>query len=185
MKTLVLTFIADDRAGLIKTLSEAVTAAGGNWLESRMARLAEKFAGIARVEIANDKEAALKEALSALAAQGFTLTVETAGAQALPDGPVLNLDLLGPDHPGIVHDITQCLAGHGASVEEMETSLQRAPMGGDMLFRAQARVRIPAGLSEDTLRHALEALASALMVDITLRDEAAKIERGSHDRRKK
>ncbi|MEO1994208.1 MAG: Ldh family oxidoreductase, partial [Planctomycetaceae bacterium] len=47
----------------------AVPAAGGNWLASRPACLAEKFAGIARVEIANDKEAALKEALSALAAE--------------------------------------------------------------------------------------------------------------------
>jgi glycine cleavage system regulatory protein len=181
MKTLVLTFIANDRAGLVETLSEAVTAAGGNWLESRMARLAEKFAGIARVEIPNNQEAALKEALSALEAQGFSLTVETATTGARPDGPVLNLDLLGPDHPGIVHDITQCLAEHGASVEEMETGLERAPMGGGRLFRARARVRIPASLSEDALRGALEALAGALMVDITLRDETAEIQRGSHD----
>ncbi|MFP6748058.1 MAG: ACT domain-containing protein [Alphaproteobacteria bacterium] len=138
MKTLVPTFIANDRAGLVETLSKAVTSAGGNWLESRMARLAEKFAGIARVEIPNNREAALKEALSALEAQGFSLTVETATTGARPDGPVLNLDLLGPDHPGIVHDITQCLAEHGASVEEMETGLERAPMGGGRLFRARA-----------------------------------------------
>ena len=78
MKSLVLTFIATDRPGLVDTLSEAVTDAGGNWLESRMARLAEKFAGIARVEIPADREAAFKAALSALENQGFTLTVEAA-----------------------------------------------------------------------------------------------------------
>ena len=45
-------------------------------------------------------------------------------------------------------------------------------MGGGSLFYARARVRTPARLGEDQLRHALEALASALMVDITLREEA-------------
>ncbi|MFP6697717.1 MAG: ACT domain-containing protein [Alphaproteobacteria bacterium] len=171
MKSLVLPFIATDRPGLVDTLSEAVTDAGGNWLESRMARLAEKFAGIARVEIPADREAAFKAALSALENQGFTLTVEAATTAAPPDGLVLHLELLGPDHPGIVHDITHCLAEHGASVEEMETSLLRAPMGGDMLVQATARVQVPAALSEDSLRDAVEALAGALMVDNTLRED--------------
>jgi glycine cleavage system regulatory protein len=44
-------------------------------------------------------------------------------------------------------------------------------MGGDMLFQATARVRVPAALSEDSLRDAVEALAGALMVDITLRED--------------
>ena len=84
MKSLVLTFIATDRPGLVDTLSEAVTDAGGNWLESRMARLVEKFAGIARVEIPADREAAFKAALSALENQGFTLTMEAATTAAPP-----------------------------------------------------------------------------------------------------
>ena len=90
------------------------------------------------MDIPADREAAFKAALSALENQGFTLTVEAAATAAPPDGPVLHLELFGPDHPGIVHDITHCLAKHGASVEEMETSLRRAPMGGDMLFQATA-----------------------------------------------
>ena len=52
---LVLSFIADDREGLVERISEVVTEAGGNWLESRMAHLAEKFAGIARVDAPDDK----------------------------------------------------------------------------------------------------------------------------------
>ena len=171
MKTLVLTFIATDRPGLVESLSEAVTAAGGNWLESRMAHLAEKFAGIARVDIPDDREAAFRQALTALESQGFTLTVETTAVPGTAAGTVFNLELLGSDHPGIVHDITQCLAERGASVEEMEPSLHRAPMGGDMLFQAHARVRLPSDLGEDALREALEDLAGALMVDLTLRED--------------
>ncbi|NNG03744.1 MAG: hypothetical protein HKM95_06530, partial [Inquilinus sp.] len=89
-----------------------------------------------------------------------------------PDGPVLDLDLVGPDHPRIVRDIAHCLAERGVSVEEMETDMRGAPMGGEPLFYARARVRVPAGLAADDLRDALEALAAMLMVDIKLRDRA-------------
>ena len=90
MKSLVLTFIAADRPGLVDSLSEAVTAVGGNWLESRMARLAEKFAGIVRVDIPDDQEAAFRAALSCLESQGFTVTVEAAATTSGPDGRFCN-----------------------------------------------------------------------------------------------
>lgn len=51
MAKLVLTAIGDDRAGLVSALSDAVAERGGNWLESQLARLAGKFAGIALVEV--------------------------------------------------------------------------------------------------------------------------------------
>jgi glycine cleavage system regulatory protein len=170
-KMLVLTFIAKDRPGLVEKLSEAVTEEGGNWLESRMAHLAEKFAGIARIEIPGDKISSLKHALTTLEAEGFRVTIEEATVGARPVGPVFTLDLVGPDQPGIVRDISRCLAERGASVEEMETHIREAPMGGGKLFDVQARVRVPLSLSEEELRQALEELAGALIVDITLRED--------------
>jgi len=83
----------------------------------------------------------------------------------------LSLDLVGSDHPGIVHDITSALAGHGASIEEMETDVREAPMGGGTLFYAKIRVHGPSKLDEDALREDLERLSTALMIDITLREE--------------
>lgn len=167
--TFVLTFIAEDRPGLVEKLSDVVTTRGGNWLESRMAHLAEKFAGIARVDIPADKIASFKNALAALEAEGFRLTIEEATIGAAPAGTVQTLNLVGPDHPGIVRDISRCLADRGVSVEEMETDIREAPMGGPPLFYARARVRTPAGADEDELRGALEGLSAALMVDLTLR----------------
>ena len=49
MTDLVLTLIGPDRPGLVEAVAEVVAAHGGNWLESRMARLAGKFAGILRI----------------------------------------------------------------------------------------------------------------------------------------
>ncbi len=169
-KTLVLTFIARDKPGLVERLSETVAGGGGNWLESRMVHLAEKFAGLARIEVADGKVAALKAKVMALEAEGFQLTVEEGRAVAGPEGPLLIIDLVGPDHPGIVREVSHCLAERGVSVEEMETDIRGTPMGGGLLFYARARVRIPKGLSEDDLRDALEALAATLTVDISVRE---------------
>ncbi len=183
-RTLVLTFIAADRPGLVEKLTGAVAAHGGNWLESRMAHLAEKFAGIAMIELPEDNVPALRKALSALEAEGFHLTVEDAAGPATrppgkaapgaaaPDGHLFNLDLVGPDQPGILRDITHCLAERGVSVEEMETDIREAPMSGGLMFYAKARIRVPADLSRAELQQSLESIAGSLMVDITLRRES-------------
>ncbi len=170
-KTLVLTFIAKDRPGLVERLAETVAARGGNWLESRMAHLADRFVGIARVEAPKGELARLNAELLALAAEGFHLAVEEAESAAGPPSRVLRLDLVGPDHPGIVRDITHVLATRGASVEEIETDIRPAPMGGGFLFYAQARVRVPDSLSERELSDALHEIGNTLMVDVTLGGE--------------
>ena len=51
MPTLVLTLIGPDRAGLVEAVAAVVADHGGNWLESRMSRLAGQFAGILEVEV--------------------------------------------------------------------------------------------------------------------------------------
>lgn len=170
-KTLVLTFVADDRPGIVDRLSEIVSEAGGNWLESRMAHLAEKFAGIVMIEIPAGKIAGLQKTLEILENEGFHLTVEEAKAEAAQAGPLYNLDLVGPDQSGILHEITHCLAEHGVSVEDMDTDIRDAPMSGGVMFYANAHIRLPKNLDAGQLQSALEALAGSLMVDITLRPE--------------
>ena len=167
-KRLILTFIADDQPGLVEHLAKSVADAGGNWLDSRMAHLAAKFAGIAEIEIEDDGIAGLQAQLDDLSSDGFHLVVEETGDDAAPDGAVFEIELLGPDHPGIVRDISHCLAERGVSVEDMETDIRDAPHAGGTLFHAHARLRAPAGLSDDDLRDSLEILAGTLMVDITV-----------------
>ena len=42
---LVMTVLGNDRPGLVRSLADTVASHGGNWLESRMARLAGQFPG--------------------------------------------------------------------------------------------------------------------------------------------
>ena len=57
-KRWVLSFIATDEPGQVERITQAVANSGGNWLESRMVHLAEKFAGVARISVPDDKAAA-------------------------------------------------------------------------------------------------------------------------------
>ena len=165
--SLVLTVLGDDRPGIVEQLSDQVLAAGGNWEESRMARLAGKFAGILRVSVDAERAEALTTSLRKLN-PALAIVVENTGEKEQHEFRTLRLELLGNDHPGIIRDISRVLAQHGVNIEELETDVTSAPMSGETLFRARARVRTPPSVGLDRLRNQLEALASELMVDLTL-----------------
>jgi glycine cleavage system regulatory protein len=173
MTDLVLTLIGPDRPGLVESVADVVVSHGGNWLESRMAHLAGKFAGILRVEIPDDKAEALLAALTELDTRGLKVVGEPSAEAGHPTaGRSLDLELVGLDRPGIVREISQLLANSGANVEELSTDRTSAPMSGEMLFLAKARVRLPSDADLGTMRAALERLASDLMVEIRLVETA-------------
>ena len=164
-KSLVLTVIGDDRPRIVEALADQVLAVGANWEESRMARLAGKFAGLLRVSVDGDRAAELARRLTALQG-GLTVVVEQTGDAPADDGRALRIELVGNDHPGIVRDISRALAAQQINIEELETDVTSAPMTGELLFRARAHVRVPSSVTLDSLRDQLEALAGELMVDL-------------------
>ncbi len=168
MISYVLTVLGDDRSGLVDSLSGAITAHGGNWERSQMARLGGKFAGVVQVSVPTAKAEALQAALAALGTEGLHVRVDPAGVEPVAEGDRFVLSLVGTDRPGLVHSVSAALAEIGASIEELDTATSDAPMSGGPLFEATAAVVLPAGVSIDAVRDRLEALADRLMVDIDL-----------------
>lgn len=167
--TLVLTVIAQDEPGVVERISETVAEHGGNWEQSRMARLGGRFAGILLVEVAEDRAEALTGALAALDSRGLKVVVERTDVPVVPAGfRRMRVELVGQDHTGIIRDISRALAERGVNVEELETSCEEAPMGGGDLFAMTAQITSPPSVAVADLRASLEALANDLMVDITL-----------------
>jgi glycine cleavage system regulatory protein len=165
---LVLTLIGPDRPGLVEALAERVAAHGGNWLESRMAHLAGRFAGILRVEVPPANMAALHAALQELESLGLNVVAESGGNGPPTEARILELEFVGQDHPGIVRAISHALLADGVNIEELTTERRSAPMSGDLLFSARARVRLPADLEAGRLRAGLERIANDLMVELKL-----------------
>ena len=54
------------------------------------------------------------------------------------------------------------------SIEELQTEIVSAAMSAEHLFKVRARLVVPAELTNDKLRRALEALANEMMVDLAL-----------------
>jgi glycine cleavage system regulatory protein len=168
---LVLTVLGEDRPGLVESLAHVIATHGGNWLESRMARLAGKFAGILRVSVRSASVEALTAALQGLETQGLRLLIEWSPSDdAAQNYRQLTLDLIGNDRVGIIRDISQALARRGINIDELHTRYLSAPMTGEMLFKATAQLRVPLQVQLAELQESLERLAHDLMVDITLAD---------------
>ncbi|MCK9381665.1 MAG: hypothetical protein M0P95_11475 [Sulfuritalea sp.] len=164
---LVLTVIGDDRPGLVGELAQVISAHQGNWLQSSMAQLAGKFAGIVEVGVDAAQSDALRQSLGKLA--GLKVTVETAKAQkSAPAGRRLKLALVGHDRIGIVREVSQVLAHHAVNVENLETHTSSAPMSAAVLFHAVAELTAAPDLDVSALTGELERISNDLMVDITL-----------------
>ena len=82
-------------------------------------------------------------------------------------GSTLIVELEGQDHPGIVHRVAKAIAARGINVEELESELGTAPMTGQKMFRARARLQAPEGVDPEDLTDDLEQLADDLMVEVT------------------
>jgi glycine cleavage system regulatory protein len=181
MIDLVLTLIGPDRPGLVEAVAHTVAQRGGNWLESRMIHLAGQFAGILRVEVPPGQAEALAHALEGLGSSGLRVVAErsartaASGPTAGAAGRVMRVELIGLDRPGLVREISQLLARQEINVEELTSDRTSAPMSGETLFRAHARVKVPPHIDAAQLRVSLERLASDLTVEIRLDEGVAAV----------
>lgn len=171
-ESVVLTIVSDDHPGIVESLSRVLSIHGGNWTESSMLSLAGKFAGILLASVPPEQVDDFLSALEALESEGMHIVAQRTLEPPLATNGAreFELELIGQDRPGIVHDISEILTRHQVNVHELETECQSASMSGELLFIARARIQVPAGASIELLRRDLEDLANELMVDIKLQE---------------
>ncbi|MDJ0832411.1 MAG: ACT domain-containing protein [Gammaproteobacteria bacterium] len=165
-KAVVISLIGDDRPGIVESIASIVVQHQGDWIESHMANLAGKFAGILRVNLPDQEFEAFASDLKSKT-EGLNIAFETASADSKP-GRAYKLELLGQDQPGIIYRISSALASNGATVQEMESEVIDASMSGEKLFRASISICLAKGHDIDQLSKVLEDLANELIVDIEL-----------------
>jgi glycine cleavage system regulatory protein len=168
MAKLVLTVVGDDRAGLVQSLADVVTAHGGNWETSELAELAGAFAGIVLVSVPDERVEELTAALDGL--EGMMQVALHAGTPTpgRAAGRRITFTVLGNDRPGIVAAVSGVLAEHGLGVADLQTRTREAPMAGGLLFEASAVVTVEDEAALDAVRAALEELATEILVDVAV-----------------
>lgn len=165
---LVLTIISDDKPGVVELLAQTITQHQGNWLESRMAHLAGKFAGILQVAVDRDNEAALRQALESLGNQGLKIVVESAAETLKPSGKEFQFSVVGSDRPGIVFEIAQAFASRHINMSELETACSSMPWSGEPMFEATGLIQVPKSVDMDELYEQLDTIADELAIDVRL-----------------
>ncbi len=166
--SLVITVLAEDRPGIVSSLSEVLRKHHANWMESKMSRLAGKFAGLLHVSVAAEYVEPLKRALQALQSNEMLIQVEESesATDSAIDTPVLTLEILGQDRPGIIKDITSQLATLNVNIEEISSEQRVASMSNEILFFAELSLLLPATVEPEDVQDALEAMSDQLMVDL-------------------
>ncbi len=168
-KSVVISVLGNDSPGLVKSLSKIIVAHNGEWVESRMASLAGKFAGILRVDLPVEQIADFQKTLQNADDLGLKIIFEeSASTVSSPVENQFEIELIGQDQPGIVHRISSALALIHANVDELHTEVVEASMSGESLFKATVKLHINSDVQASEIRELLEALANELIVDIEL-----------------
>jgi glycine cleavage system regulatory protein len=167
-KSIVFTFLGNDKPGLVEQLATTVNSAGGNWLESNLSHMAGKFAGIVRVSIETEKANDLETLL--LKHNSTTLTVTVDNCEPAIEMPVHHgkLSVIGNDRCGIVQEVTKALASHGINIQELQSRVSSAPMTGSPLFEAEICFQVSAQTKADAVTTELADIADNLDIDISL-----------------
>ena len=171
MNHLVITVFAQDKAGQVERIAQCIAEHGGNWLESRLSRMAGQFAGILRVGVPAEAHDELVDALQRLGKEGIRVLIAESGIEQSCTWKPIAMELVGNDRPGIVRDITRVLTEQGVSLERLVTDVRPAPMSNEPLFHAEAILAVPLTLSLDVLQKRLETLADELLVDLKFSTE--------------
>jgi len=160
----ILTVMANDRPGIAERLAREIENQKGNWLESRMATMAGKFAGIVRIEIPESQSEAAQKALQGLRDEGLSIQIELGETS---DENIIQhcVEVVGNDRPGIVREVTNVLAAQSVNVIDLQTEIEPASMSGGSLFRAKIEFALTESQTLDAVVQALEDLSPDLMVD--------------------
>ena len=168
-KSIVISVLGNDSPGLVKSLSKIIVAHDGEWIESRMASLAGKFAGILRIDLPASKVRDFQIALQNAEDLGLSVIFEeSVHFHRTPLENNFEIELIGQDQPGIVHKISSALAQMDANVDELHTEVIEASMSGESLFKANIKLHIASDVKSSEIRELLEDLANELIVDIEL-----------------
>ena len=166
-QTLVLTVLSNDRPGIVKELSQVLNEYDGNWTDSRMIHLAGKFAGLLKASVPEDQADEFIADLHNLQDDGLEIAIELV-TEDLDEGETktLELEVVGPDAPGIINSITRELSRLNVNIQELESKQRPAPMSSELMFHAKLSLSLPEDVTPEEVQNALEDMPDQLVVDL-------------------
>lgn len=167
MNLISVTVVGRDRPGIIADVTARLAHLGGNIEDSTMTLLRGHFA-MMLICTSPATAGEVEKSLDPLTADGSLIVSARqvpAERDGVPGGDPFVLSVHGGDRPGIVSAIARVVADAGGNIVDLTTRL-----AGD-LYVLVADVELPAGTDVVALRSRLDAAASEVGVDVTLRPQ--------------
>jgi glycine cleavage system transcriptional repressor len=169
----VLSALGPDRFGLVAQVAQFVTHRGGNIEDSRMAVLGAEFGILMLVRgpeetidrLVADARTLEQEAQIGVMIRRTKSPAEHRRAATIPC--MVTAEAL--DHEGIVRDVALAISNMGINIVSLETSSYNAPVTGSPLFRLEATLDVPRGVSLSELRNRMDEVARAENLDVSVR----------------
>jgi len=167
---LVLSAIGQDRAGIVQSISHAVTDCGCNITDSRMTVLGGEFAVIMLLGGTWGAIVKLENSLPRLEKK-LDLIIVSKRTETRPitrNQLSYMVEVVSMDHPGIVHDIAKFMSERQINIEDLSTSSYAAAHTGTQMFSMNMSISIPADLSIAALRNEFMDMCDDLNLDAVM-----------------
>ncbi|MDN3651777.1 ACT domain-containing protein [Thalassotalea ponticola] len=165
MRHVVISFLGDDKPGLVEQLATIIKRHKGNWQTSSMRHLSGCFAGILEVMVAKENAQALIDELSAFDALDMHIKV---AEPVLYNDKKIAIDITANDRPGIIGDISAVIHKSHGNLVKLVSSQGNAPHFGQPIFKASLLVAINTEQHLAQLIGALEDIEDDLIVDVNI-----------------
>ncbi len=167
--------IGRDRPGIVADLAELIYDCDCNLEDSRMSILGSEFAVLLLLSGQGDD---LERRLSAgckrlewerrLTVFFRPLDEPPPPPGEEPRGAPLECVVTGVDKAGIVARVTRAVADQGANITDLHSELRPEPESGTPMYTMRLRLVVPPERDVRALRAALEEVATALRVDLSV-----------------
>jgi glycine cleavage system regulatory protein len=164
MSHLIISFITEDRPGIVDILSNVINKHHGNWQKSSLHQMSGIFTGVIEVSCTSERIQMLSNELASL--EKFKMQIERAQHDSSTPEASIVLELTANDRVGIVQEISSTIHHHGGNLLKLISTQESAPHSGNELFKAKVTIAVN-NKDVDNMIAALENLADDLMVDIS------------------
>ena len=158
-----LNIMGNDKAHLLKDLSNITHELGGKWLKSKFTRLEGQIAGIIKVDLPDSNKADLLKRFED--AGELQLLISDVATNVASGHTSLELKIEATDKPGLVSEITQVLADEGVVISKMENHRISVPELGSLVFTAEMSLEVPADVEQEQLIEEIRQLNEELRVE--------------------
>lgn len=166
---MVMTAVGPDRPGVVLEISSMIHRGGGNLEDSRMAVLAGEFALVVLLSGSSEVLRTIQQT-SQEVARKLDFRVDFRPTKPKADSsahiPYL-LEISGVDQPGIVHRLSEVVAGRGVNVGSLESRLTPAAFSGTEIFSLRAELEVRDEAAVPDLLRQLERVCEANQLSLT------------------